>query len=326
VRELTYNQARNEIVAHILRTDPRVVLIGARFTSPFEPPNAQLAEFGPDRLIDVPIAELGYSGAGVGAALAGMRPIVGISTGSFMFNAYEQVVNEAAKLRYMSGGQVSVPVVFHCHTGVRAAGGPQHTHPPHAMLANAPGLKLIAPATPADVQGLLLSAIDDGNPVVFLDHLLLQDVRGPVPDEPTPVPLGRASVMRQGRDATIVASSIMVQRALVVADRLAGEGIEVEVLDVRTLVPLDRETILGSVRRTGRVVVADESYLTCGYAAELAAVIADEAFYALKAPVKRVAIDDVPAPFSPALEPLILPSVEKLEVAVRKVLEPSRAA
>lgn len=318
--DLSYNEARNRAVAHILRTDPRVVLIGERFASPFQPPNPHLDEFGPDRIIDVPIAENGYVGAAIGAALGGLRPIVGISTGSFVFNAYEQVVNEAAKLRYMSGGQVRVPVVFHLYTGSRGAGGPQHSHSPHAMLANAPGLKIIAPASPADVQGLLLSAVADDNPVLFADHLLLQAVVGPVPDEPRAVPLGQAAVRRQGRDVTVVAASIMVPRALAVAERLAGQGIDVEVVDVRTLVPLDSASVLASVARTGRVVVADESHRTCGFAAELAAVIADEGFRFLKAPIKRVDIDDVPIPYSPALEPLIMATEEKLEQAVRAVL------
>ncbi len=323
MQELSYNEARNRVVAHILRTDPRVVLIGDRFTSPFQPANPLLDGFGPDRLIDVPISENGYAGAAIGAALGGLRPIVGISTGSFLFNAYEQVVNEAAKLRYMSGGQVSVPVIFHVYTGIRGAGGPQHSHPPHAMAANCPGLKIIAPATPADVQGLLLTAVADGNPVLFADHLLLQSTVGPVPDEPRPLPFGQADVARQGRDVSVVAASIMVPRALAVAERLAAEGIDVEVVNLRTLAPLDRATVLASVAKTGRAVVADESFLTGGFAAEVAATIADGGFHSLRAPVKRVAIDDVPVPYSPALEPLILPTEEKLERAIRETIEAS---
>lgn len=326
MRELYYHEARAEAVAQILRSDERVFVIGGDLSTPFNPPN-NLIETFPDRFVAPPIAELGFAGLGIGASMVGLRPIVSFYTASFIFEAWPQVVNEAANIAYMSNGRLSAPVVFHILHGIRKQGAAQHSASPQAMLWNTPGLKIVLPSSPYDVKGLLKSSVDDDNPVVFVDHLQLAEVRGPVPEELYSVPFGQAEVKRPGTDLTIVATSNMVQKSLRAAEVLAREGVSVEVVDPRTLVPLDEETILQSVYKTGRVVLADECHLRCGIASELAATIAEKAWGALKAPPKRVATLDVPIPFSPVLEEFVEPTTDKIVAAAREVLglAPARA-
>jgi len=303
-----------------LELSPRVFVFGGDLSMPFNPPNTLNRDF-PDRFMVPPIAELGVAGFAIGAAMVGQRPIVDFYTASFMFEAWPQVVNEAANVAYMSNGRVSVPVVFRILTGIRGQGAAQHSAIPQAMLWNTPGLKVVLPSSPYDVKGLLKTAVDDGNPVVFVDHLLLAEVRGPVPEELYGIPFGQADIKRQGSDLTIVATSLMVQKALIAAEALARDGVSAEVLDLRTLCPLDEETLLQSVSKTGRVVVADECHLRCGVGSELAATIAEKAWGALKAPPRRVATLDVPIPFSPPLEGFVMPDAEAVVAAVRHVLK-----
>ena len=328
VREISYAEALAEGLREVLAADARVHLIGSAFfgLTQHRALMARVRGEFPDRITDPPIAELGFCGLAIGAALAGLRPVVDLGTASFVFQAWPQIVNEAASARYMGGGQHAVPVVFHLLHGIRGGGAAQHSHSPQAMFWNSPGLEIVLPATPADAKGLLKTAVASDNPTIFVSHPRLFDVKGPVPDGDGHVPFGRAVVRRPGRDVTIVATSLMVQRSLAAADLLSGEGIDVEVVDPRTLVPLDREAILGSVGRTGRLVVVDECHLSCGVAAEIAALAAQHAFGHLRAPVVRVATADVPIPFSRPLEEFVEPTAEKIVAAVREALGTSRPA
>lgn len=316
---VTYHEARNRALRDILDEDPRACILGNEFTTPFEPPSHLLRDYGPGRVWPTPISEQGFCGLAVGAALVGLHPIVDLSTGSFAFNAWEAIVNEAPNLRYMSGGQVSVPVVFHLLSGARGSAAAQHSHAPQAMLWNTPGLRILCPASPQDVYGLLRTALRDPNPCIFLDPIRLFDVEGEL-DPSQAVPYGQARVWRRGGDVTVVAVSALVPAALEAADRLAAEGVGVEVVDPRTLVPFDEEAVLASVARTGRLVVADETHRSCGVAAEIAARVAERGFALLRAPIRRVAMADVPVPYSPVLEARLIPGVEDVVAAVRSCL------
>ncbi|HLB13011.1 MAG TPA: transketolase C-terminal domain-containing protein, partial [Dehalococcoidia bacterium] len=276
-------------------------------------------DFG-TRIFDPPISEIGFCGLAVGAATAGLRPIVDVGTASFIFNAWPTVVNEAANVHYMTGGQTRAPVVFHILHGLRGGGAAQHSHSPQAMLWNAPGLQIMLPSSPKDVKGLVRTAAMSDSPTIWLDHPRLLEVKGQVPEVRYSIPFGQAEVKRAGKDVSIVATSFMVQRALGAAEELAKQGIDAEVVDPRTLVPLDKETILGSVAKTGRVVVVDECHKSCGVAAEIAAIVAEEGYSSLKGPIKRVATADVPVPFSPRLEAAIEPTEEKIVAAVRSLV------
>jgi pyruvate dehydrogenase E1 component beta subunit len=322
MRELAYAEAKMEALNEIMAADNRVHLIGGTFLS-LSPRRAlfqKLAERYPGRTASPPISELGYCGLAIGAAMAGLRPIVDLSTGSFIYEAWPQVVNEAANAFYMSGGQTRAPVVFHLLHGIRGAGAPQHSHSPQAMLWNCPGLEIVLPSSPADVKGLLKTAVNSPNPTIFVDHVQLFEVRGPVAEQGEAIPFGQADVKRRGGDVTVVATSLEVQRSLNVAEQLAGEGVQVEVVDPRTVVPFDFATILASVEKTGRVVIVDQCHRSCGIAAEIAARIADEGFDKLKAPIRRVATPDVPIPFSPPLEAFVSPSEERIAEAIRSIL------
>jgi pyruvate dehydrogenase E1 component beta subunit len=322
MREVTYAEAMVEALGETMRADDRVSLVGSYFLglSPRRFLLEKLREEFPARVWDPPTAELGTCGVGIGAAMAGLRPIVDVGTGAFIFQAWAQVANEAAPARYMSGGQFSVPVVFHLLHGLRGRGAAQHSHSPQAQLWNNPGLEIMLPASPADVKGLLRSAVASDNPTVFVDHVKLFEMKGPVPEGDYRIPFGVADVKRPGKDVTVVATSFLVSRSLAAAQALARDGIDVEVVDPRTLVPLDEAAILASVRKTGRLVVVDECHRRCGVAAEIAALVAEQAFGDLKAPIRRVATADVPIPFSPALEAAIEPTQDKIEAAVRSVL------
>lgn len=320
MRELTYAEALAEGLAEILEADDRVVLFGAGMGAPA---GRLIRERYADRFTNPPISEIGYCGIAIGAAMAGLRPIVAISTATFSFEAFPQILNEAAPAHYGSDGQINVPIVFHMLTGIRGAGGFQHSGSPQSMFWNTPGLEVVAPGAPADAKGLLKTAVlRSPNPTVFIDHRHLHNIRGPVPDGNSEVPFGVAEVKRAGNDVTIVAVSIMVPRALEAAETLARDhGISAEVVDPRTLVPLDKATILASVAKTGRVVVADESPKSCGITAELAAIIAEEGFDSLKAPIKRVAIPDVPIPYSKAQEDAVTPGPDDVVAAARALIE-----
>lgn len=320
---LTYAEAMIKAMDEIMAADSRVILVGGYWLG-YNPRRLplwrNLAEKYPDRIHYPPISELAVCGIANGAAISGLRPLVDLSTASFSFQAWAQIVNEAANIHYMSAGQTRVPVVFHMLHGMRGAGASQHSHSPQAMLWNVPGLEIMLPSSPRDVAGLLWSSVESNNPTIFVDHLKLMDLSGEVPEEPFRIPFGQAEVKRSGKDVTIVATSYTVQRALEAAEQLALEGIDSEVIDPRTLVPLDREAILKSVAKTGYLVAADECHLSCGVAAEIVALVACEGFSYLKGPIKRVTTPDVPVPCSPALEQFIEPSADKIASAVRSLL------
>jgi pyruvate/2-oxoglutarate/acetoin dehydrogenase E1 component len=322
MRELAYYEAKFEALGEIMAADQRVHLIGGTFLS-LSPRRAlyqELAKKYPDRIVSPPISELGFCGLATGAAMAGLRPIVDISTGSFIFEAWPQVANEAANVFYMSAGQTRVPVVFHLFHGLRGGGAAQHSASPQAMLWNCPGLQIVLPSSPRDVKGLLKTAVASDNPTIFVDHVQLLEVRGEVPENDKPIPFGQADVKRKGSDLTVIATSYMVQRCLKVAEQLAGEGIQLEVVDPRTLVPFDFATLLASVEKTHRVVIVDETHQSCGVAAEIAARIAEAGFDKLKAPIRRVATLDVPVPYSPPLEEYIGPTESRIADTVRAAL------
>jgi pyruvate dehydrogenase E1 component beta subunit len=319
VAALSFLEARNRAVTEALAENERTILIGG-MGGPGTPEGGYAARFGAQRVRSVPISEEAYGGAAVGAAMAGLRPIVSFSTGSFMYNAWEPVVNEAALMRYMSGGQFTVPITFHFYSGLRPGGGAQHSQAPQPMLCNVEGLIVLAPGTPAAAYELMRTATTSDDPVAYVDHLKLHGEVGEVPDAGSPARPVRSEVVHPGSDVTVVATSIMTARALRVAERLAAEGISVEVVDARVISPLDREGILRSVARTGRLVAADESQLTCGVASEIVATVVEHGYDLLKAAPRRVAIMDVPAPMSPPLDEAIEPSEARLEAAIRATL------
>ena len=324
-RVLQYTQALAEALQEVLTEDSRVVLFGANFVGagPNRALMADIQQRFSDRIVWPPIAELAYCGVAIGAAMAGMRPIVDLSTATFSYEAIPQIVNEAAIAYANSSGQTTAPVVFHMLYGLRGGGAAQHSGSPQAWYWNSPGLQVAMPGSPADVRGLLRwAALRSRSPVVFMSHQRLFAESGPVPDEPGyEIPFGQASVKRAGADATIIACGVQVPRALAAAEQLATQdGVECEVVDPRTLQPLDSDTLLASVRKTGRVVVTDESPSSCGVAAGLAAIIAEEAFDALRAPIKRVSTLDVPVPYARTLEEAITPTPARIIEAVRAVL------
>jgi pyruvate dehydrogenase E1 component beta subunit len=312
-RELTFAEAIREALAEELRRDPRVFIIGedvAEAGTPFKVLSGLVEEFGKTRVIDSPISEPGFSGIGVGAAMTGMHPVVDIMFGDFLTLAMDQIVNQAAKVHYMSGGKWKVPIVYRTTLGATRRSAAQHSQSLHAWVSHIPGLKVAVPSTPYDAKGLLKTAIRDENPVVFFEDKLMYKLKGVVPAEEYTIPFGVADVKRVGEDITLVATSSMVQVALAAADRLSQIGIRAEVIDPRTTVPLDKQAFIESARKTSRAIVIDEGYERYGVTAEIASVIADGAFYYLDAPVKRMGAMDVPIPFSPALEDLTVPTEE----------------
>ncbi len=322
--KISFAEGIAKAIYECLAADPRVVSIGSGFMGLNSAARAMLdpalKDFA-DRFLVTPISELALAGAGIGAAMAGLRPLVDLSTGSFIFQAFPQVVNEAANIHYMTGGQTEVPVTFYSLIGMRGAGAAQHSHRTQAMLGQAPGLQILAPAGADDAYYMLRWALAESrNPTVYLSHGLLLDETADIgPDFPM-LPIGQARIRREGRDVTIVASSITVPRALAAADVLARQnGISAEVVDLRSIVPLDRATILRSVAKTGRAVIADECHKSYGVAAEIAAVLAEEGLAGLKA-VRRVAVPDVPVPYSPPLEAELTVTTEKITAAALQVL------
>jgi acetoin:2,6-dichlorophenolindophenol oxidoreductase subunit beta len=310
-RELTFAQAINEALAEEMRRDARVFIVGedvAEAGTPFKVLLGLVDEFGKERVIDSPISEPGFTGIGVGAAMTGMHPVVDIMFGDFLTLAMDQIVNQAAKVHYMSGGKLKVPIVFRTTLGATRRSAAQHSQSLHAWLSHVPGLKVGIPSTPYDAKGLLKTAIRDENPVVFFEDKMMYNLKGMVPVEEYTIPFGVADVKRRGEDITLVATSSMVQVALAVAEKLSQIGISAEVVDPRTTKPLDKQALVDSARKTSRALVIDEGYESYGVTAEIASVIADGAFYYLDAPVKRMGALDVPIPFSPVLEDLTVPT------------------
>jgi pyruvate dehydrogenase E1 component beta subunit len=315
VREITFAQAINEALAEEMRRDPGVFVIGedvAEAGTPFKVLSGLVSEFGEERVIDSPISEAGITGIGVGAAMTGMRPVVDIMFGDFITLTMDQLVNQAAKIHYMSGGKLKVPMVLRTTLGATRRSAAQHSQSLHAWVSHVPGLKVVVPSTPYDAKGLLKSAIRDDNPVVFFEDKMMYQLKGAVPDEEYTIPLGSADVKRSGTHITLVGTSSMVQVALSAAELLESSGVSAEVVDVRTTVPLDTETIVESVKKTSRAIVIDEGYERYGVTAEIASVIADRAFYYLDAPVKRMGAMHVPVPFSPVLEDQTVPTPERV--------------
>ncbi len=323
-RQLLYTEALAEALDEILAEQPRATLFGAGFVGagPNRALMASIQQRYAERIVWPPIAELAYCGIAIGAAMAGMRPIVDLSTATFSYEAIPQIVNEAAIAYSNSAGQTSVPVVFHMLYGLRGGGAAQHSGSPQPWYWNTPGLQVAMPGSPADVKGLLRWAgLRSQSPTVFLSHQRLFGVRGSVPDGPFELPFGQAEIKRQGADVTIVACGVQVPRALEAAETLASTGgLDCEVVDPRTLQPLDLSTILASVRKTGRVVITDESHDLCGVAAGLAALIADAGFDALRAPIKRVSTLPIPVPYARTLEEAITPTAERIATAVRSLI------
>ncbi|HKP17971.1 MAG TPA: alpha-ketoacid dehydrogenase subunit beta [Gaiellaceae bacterium] len=334
-RRLGIGEALREAVAEEMRRDESVFLIGedigveGGFGGAFGVYLGLVEEFGRDRIIDTPISEKAIAGAAVGAAIAGLRPIADMQYSDFLFECMDELVNQAAKMRAMSGGRLTVPLVMRAPVGATGRGA-QHGQSPESYFVHVPGLKILCVSDAYHAKGLLKSAVRDDNPVLVFEHKLLYGSRGrelaagldpsaEVPEEEYLVPLGQAVVRRPGRDVTVVATHVSLYRALAAAEQLAADGIECEVIDPLTLLPLDADTIFGSVRRTGRLVIVHEDTLTGGWGAEVAARAADECLYSLEAPVKRVASLDVPAPAAPALEQAVLPSVERIVQTVREL-------
>ena len=325
MREVSYAEAVREALWQEMQRDERVFLIGEDvgvYGGAFGVTLGMVEEFGEERVIDTPISELGIAGAITGAALVGMRPVGEIMFMDFATIAMEQLVNQAAKMRFMFGGTIKVPFVLRTPAGSGTGAAAQHSQSLENWFVHVPGLKVVMPSTPYDVKGLLLSSIRDENPVIFVEHKLLYKTKGPVPEEAYIIPLGTAEVKREGRDLTIVATSIMVKRSLKAAEQLAQEGIEAEVVDPRTLKPLDEETIVRSVIKTGRVLIVHEACTTGGYGGELAAVIAgSEAFDYLDAPIIRLAGRDIPIPYNRNLEYHTVPQVENIVEAARQLAQ-----
>ncbi len=323
MREITYLEAVREAMTQEMERDPRVFMIGediGEYGGAFQVSFGMLEKFGPERILDTPITELALTGAATGAALIGMRPIAEIMFMDFTTLASEQLVNQAAKLRFMFGGQSTVPMVLRTPAGSGTGAAEHHSQSFENWFVHVPGLKVVMPTTPYDVKGLLISSIRDDNPVVFIEHKLLYKTKGDVPEEPYEIPLGKADIKREGKDLTIVATSIMVQRSLQAAEELAREGIDVEIVDPRTLRPLDTETIVNSVKKTGKVLIVHEAVKTGGFGGELAGVIAEsEAFGYLEAPIIRLAGREVPIPYNRNLEQKAVPQVEDIIEKAREL-------
>ncbi len=322
MREITLSQAVNEAIAEEMRRDPKIFLIGedvAEAGTPFKVLSGLVEEFGTERIIDTPISEPGFMGMAVGAAMTGSRPIVDLMFGDFLFLVMDQLCNQAAKTHYMSGGKLKVPLVLRTNLGATRRSAAQHSQSLHALVAHIPGLKVALPSSAYEAKGLLKTAIRDDNPVVIFEDKLMYNDKAPVPEEEYLLPFGQAAVLREGKDVTLVATSSMVQVCQKAAELLETDGISAEVIDPRTIVPLDEDTIVGSVKKTSRAVVVDEGHQSYGVTAEIAVRIADKAFYHLDAPVQRIGAMDVPVPFSPALEDLTVPTPETVAERARQL-------
>ncbi|HOM31870.1 MAG TPA: alpha-ketoacid dehydrogenase subunit beta [Acetomicrobium flavidum] len=323
MRKLTMRAAINEALRQEMRRDPNVYVIGEDvgvFGGCFGVTAGLIDEFGPKRVIDTPITESAIIGNALGAAATGLRPVAEIMFMDFVGVTMDQIYNQAAKMRYMFGGKAKIPMVIRTACGAGGSAAAQHSQSLEAWFMHVPGLKVVAPSTAYDAKGLLVSSIRDDNPVIFVEHKFIYDLEGEVPEDIYSIPLGKADVKRQGSDVTVIATMAMVHKALEAAEELSKEGISVEVIDPRTLQPLDGETIIESVKKTHKVVIVHEAVKFAGPGAEIAAMIAEEAFDYLDAPIKRVAAPFTPVPFSPVLEQAYIPSKEKIIAAVKEAV------
>jgi len=327
VAVMTYREALRQSLREEMARDDRVFLMGediGTFNGPYKVTEGLLAEFGAKRVRDAPIAEEAIAGCAIGAAMLGLRPVIEFMTINFSLIAIDQIVNNAAKIRYMFGGELCVPMVIRTPAGAGGQLSAQHSQSLEAWYANVPGLKVVAPAFPADARAMLKTAIRGDDPVVFVEHLHLYNERGEVPEEEQLIPFGSANVAREGRDLTLVAHSRMTIQAMRAAEKLSEEGVEAEVVDVRSLRPLDRDTIIRSVQKTSRAVVVEEDWPTFGVGAELAATIQEGAFDYLDAPVLRIGLAEVPMPYSKVLERAAIPDVDRIVATARRTLERRR--
>lgn len=325
--KITYREALNQALHEEMDRDPDVFLIGediGEFGGVYAVTRGLYSKFGAERVLDTPISESAFMGLAVGAAMTGKRPIVEIMYMDFLLVCADQIINQAAKMRSMSGGQVKVPMVIRTQTGGWRGSGAQHTQSLETMFAHVPGLKVVLPSTPVDAKGLLKTAIRDDNPVLFMEHRMLYGTKGEVPDDVDPIPFGKAAIRREGAHITVLATSMSVHNSLEAAEELATEGIELEVIDLRTLVPLDLSTVLESVRKTHRAVVVHQAHRSFGPGAEIASRLYEAAFNVLEAPVMRVAAEDIAIPANPTLEQSVLPSPPAIVTACRALAGQSR--
>jgi pyruvate/2-oxoglutarate/acetoin dehydrogenase E1 component len=323
MRELSYSEAIAEALAEEMRRDPSVAVWGVDvgpYGGAFGATRGLYEEFGPERVIDMPVSEAGYVGAGVGAAATGIRPVIELQFSDWITIASDQLINQAANMRYMFGGKISVPMVLRAPVGGYLGAGAQHSHSFESIFAFVPGLKVVLPGTPYDAKGLLKSAIRDNNPVIFFEHKAMYELKGEVPQEEYTIPLGVADVKRPGQDVTVVAYAYMVPKSLAAAEQLAQKGIDVEVIDLRTIDPIDEDTIVASVKKTSRLVIVQETWRRCSVSSEVAAIAAEQALDYLDAPVIRVTGADVPVPAAPVLEDFVLPQVDNISDAVERVM------
>jgi pyruvate dehydrogenase E1 component beta subunit len=324
MRKLTYRDAVVEALDEEMQRDDRVLLLGEDvgfIGGNFKTSVGLLDKYGDLRCKDTPISEQGFVGMGVGMAITGLRPVVELMFGDFLLVAADQVINQAAKIRYMSGGQVTVPMVIRCPLGAGRSSAAQHSQSMQALVSHFPGLKVVVPSTAQELKGLLITAIRDDNPVIVFEHKMEYSKEFMVDDVIEPIPFGKANVVRQGTDITIAATSSLVMRSQEAAEKLEKEGISVEVIDLRTIVPLDKETIIESVKKTGKLIVADESHDFCGISAGISAEVMDDLFYYLDAPIGRISTPNVPLPFSPALEFPIIPSIDKIIAKIKEMVK-----
>ena len=323
MRELTYREAVRDAMSQAMRRDESVFVMGediAEMGGSMGVTQGMVQEFGPERVRNTPISEMAIVGAGIGAAIAGMRPIVEIMYQDFTTLAMEQIVNQAAKHRYMSGGQLKVPLTLRTQGGAGWSPGAQHAQQVEAWFVHVPGLKVVFPSTPGDVHGLLWSSIYEDNPVMFFEHRTLYGIKGEVPDEVEPIELGRARVHREGDDVTVVATGRLVHEALAAAAEAEAEGVSVEVVDPRTLLPLDEDTLVESVKKTNRCVVAHEAVVRMGFGSEIAALVQERAFDYLDAPVERVGAKFAPLPFAPVMEQYVVPHAADVVAAIKRTV------
>ena len=323
MREILYREALNEALRYNLEKDERVFIMGEDvgvFGGIFQISKGLYKDFGEDRVIDTPISESAIVGSGIGAAINGMRPVVEIMNVDFLPVCLDQVANQAAKMRYMYGGQVTIPMVIRSACGAGRGAAAQHSQVLHALFMHIPGLKIAVPSTPYDAKGLLNTAIADNNPVMFFEDKMLYNIKGPVPKKFYTIPFGEADVKREGGDVSIVATFRMVHKALTVAEELSKEGVEIEVIDPRTLCPLDKDTIIESVKKTGKLITVDEGNKSNGFGSEIAAIVSEEAVEYLQAPIVRVAAPMTPVPYGPTLEKFYIPDEENIKEAVHKVM------
>jgi len=323
MRKITLSQAVNEAFAEEMRRDERVFIMGedvAEAGTPFKILSGLVEEFGTNRVIDTPISEPGFMGMGVGAAMTGMRPVVDLMFGDFIFLVMDQLCNQAAKTHYMSGGKLSVPMVLRTNLGATRRSAAQHSQSLHALVAHIPGIKVALPSSAYEAKGLLKTAIRDDNPVVIFEDKLMYQDKAEVPEEEYTIPFGVANVKREGTDITLIGTSSMVQVCERAAEMLAAEGISAEVIDPRTIVPLDEATLIASAKKTSRVIVVDEGHQSFGVTSEIASRINEKAFYHLDAPALRIGAMDVPIPFSPALEDLTVPTADLVADKARKLV------